>query len=104
MMNDNDKKIFEYIKEKVKQDKEVWHESQKDHNASLSPEKEESMVERMFLVYFTDRYLDQEKELEAASHYIAENEVIHLKVKKDIPTVIEYKGRRYILDHADTRK
>jgi hypothetical protein len=23
----------------------------------------------------------------------------HLKVKKDIPTVIEYQGRRYVLDH-----
>jgi hypothetical protein len=45
-----------------------------------------------------------QEELQAASRYIAENEVIHLKTKKDIPTVIEYQGRRYILDHADTRK
>jgi hypothetical protein len=45
-----------------------------------------------------------QEELEAASRYIAENEVIHLKVKKDIPTVIEYQGRRYILDHAENRK
>jgi hypothetical protein len=44
------------------------------------------------------------EELEAASRYIAENEVIHVKTKRDIPTVIEYKGRRYILDHADHRK
>jgi hypothetical protein len=39
------------------------------------------------------------KELEAASAYIQEHEVIHKKLKKDIPTVIEYKGRRYVLDH-----
>jgi hypothetical protein len=104
MMNDNDKKIFEYIKEKSKQDKEIWHESQKDHNTALSLEKEESIVERMFLVHFTDRYLEQEKEIEAASRYIEENEVIHVKTKRDIPTVIEYQGRRYILDHADHRK
>jgi hypothetical protein len=45
-----------------------------------------------------------EEELEAASRYIAENEVIHVKTKKDIPTVIEYQGRRYILDHSDTMK
>jgi hypothetical protein len=63
-MNENDKKIFEYIKEKYKQDKELWCESQKDHNKVLSPEKEESIVERMFLVHFTDKYLEQEKELE----------------------------------------
>jgi hypothetical protein len=45
-----------------------------------------------------------EEELEAASRYIEENEVIHVKTKRDIPTVIEYQGRRYILDHADHRK
>jgi hypothetical protein len=26
-----------------------------------------------------------------------------LKLKKDIPTVIEYQGRRYVLDHANNR-
>jgi len=26
-------------------------------------------------------------------------EVVHLKIKKDVPTVIEYEGNRYILDH-----
>jgi hypothetical protein len=31
-MNDYDKKIFEFIKEKAKQDKELWHESQKIQN------------------------------------------------------------------------
>jgi hypothetical protein len=44
------------------------------------------------------------EELEAAARYIEENEVIHKKVKKDIPTVIEYQGRRYILDHANHYK
>jgi hypothetical protein len=33
-----------------------------------------------------------------------ENVIKELKHKKEIPTVIEYKGRRYILDHADNRK
>jgi intracellular sulfur oxidation DsrE/DsrF family protein len=50
---------------------------------------------------FLEKVVD---ELQAASRYIEENEVIHLKTKRDIPTVIEYKGRRYILDHADHRK
>jgi hypothetical protein len=44
------------------------------------------------------------EELQAASRYIEENEVIHVKTKRDIPTVIEYRGRRYILDHSDTMK
>jgi hypothetical protein len=38
------------------------------------------------------------EELEAASRYIAENEVVELKHKNGRPTIIEYKGRRYILD------
>jgi hypothetical protein len=50
---------------------------------------------------FLEKVVD---ELQAASRYIEENEVIHVKTKKDIPTVIEYKDRRYILDHADHRK
>jgi hypothetical protein len=33
-----------------------------------------------------------------------QKEVKELKIKKDIPTVIEYQGRRYVLDHADNRK
>ena len=39
------------------------------------------------------------RELEAAATYIEENEVIHLKTKKNIPTVIQYQGKRYVLDH-----
>jgi hypothetical protein len=35
---------------------------------------------------------------------INKSKIKELKEKKDIPTVIEYKGRRYILDHADHRK
>lgn len=38
------------------------------------------------------------EELAAATTYIEENEVIHLKTKKNIPTVIQYQGRRYVLD------
>jgi hypothetical protein len=51
-----------------------------------------------------EKLMDLKASLEAASHYIEENEVIHVKTKRNIPTVIEYKGRRYILDHADHRK
>jgi intracellular sulfur oxidation DsrE/DsrF family protein len=50
---------------------------------------------------FLEKVVD---ELQAASRYIEENEVIHVKTKRDIPTVIEYQGRRYILDHTDHRK
>ena len=38
------------------------------------------------------------EELKAATTYIEENEVVHLKTKKNIPTVIQYQGRRYVLD------
>jgi hypothetical protein len=78
-MNDNDKKIFESIKEKARQDKELWHEVQKDPFAKLSRIREEAIVERMFLVYFTERYLEQEKEIErledglkSIQHYTAD--------------------------------
>jgi hypothetical protein len=69
------------------------------------------MIEQPTIWDWVDRYNDKvfeiieiKEELKAASRYIAENEVIHLKTKKDIPTVIEYQGRRYILDHAENRK
>lgn len=38
------------------------------------------------------------RELEAAATYIEEHEVVHLKTKKNIPTVIQYQGRRYVFD------
>jgi biotin synthase-like enzyme len=63
-MNDNDKKIFETIKERAKQDRELWHEAQKVQNIGLTLEREEAIIERMFLLYFTEKYLEQEKEIE----------------------------------------
>jgi hypothetical protein len=41
-----------------------------------------------------------QEDLESAATYIQENEVVHKRYKKGIPTVIEYQGRRYILDHT----
>jgi hypothetical protein len=29
------------------------------------------------------------------------NDVKIIKIKKDVPTVIEYQGRRYVLDHGN---
>jgi hypothetical protein len=46
----------------------------------------------------TSEILKLREELEAATKYIEEHEVIHKKFKKNIPTVIEYQGRRYVLD------
>jgi hypothetical protein len=78
-MNDNDKKIFEAIKEKAKKDKELWHESQKVQNLGLTTEREEAIIERMFLVHFAEKYLQQEKEIErledglkSIKHYTAD--------------------------------
>jgi hypothetical protein len=36
-------------------------------------------------------------ELEAATEYIGSYEVIHKKTKNGVPSVIEYQGRKYIL-------
>ena len=52
----------------------------------------------------TTELVHRQKELELASNYIAENEVIHKKFKKDIPTVIEYQGRKYILEQQAVNK
>jgi hypothetical protein len=38
-------------------------------------------------------------ELEAATEYIGNFEVVHKRTKKDVPTVIEYQGKEYILDY-----
>jgi hypothetical protein len=97
MMNEESQKFFDTIKDRAKQDEYLWNLAQENPCVYITPEQEETIMERMFLVYYTN-------ELQAASRYIEENEVIHVKNKRDIPTVIEYKGRRYILDHADHRK
>lgn len=57
-MNQNDLKIFEEIKKKAEKDKVIWNESQKDDATfSITPEKEDEIMERMFLVHFTNQYL-----------------------------------------------
>ena len=38
-------------------------------------------------------------ELVAASEHIENFEVIHKKTKNDVPTVIEYQKKRYVLDY-----
>ena len=35
--------------------------------------------------------------IEIATEYIGNYEVVHKKMKNDIPTVIEYQGKRYVL-------
>jgi hypothetical protein len=63
------------------------------------------MIEQPTIWDWVDRYnnkvfeiLEIKEELKAASRYIEENEVVELKHKNGRPTIIEYKGRRYILD------
>jgi hypothetical protein len=61
------------------------------------------------MLYLNKRFTEEEleelkKEIQNAPVGIivpAEPVIKHLKIKKDIPTVIEYQGRRYVLDHAD---
>jgi hypothetical protein len=54
-----------------------------------------------------DSILKLKIELDAASNYIKNNEVIVIKEKNNTPTIIEYKGDRYIKEPqytADQRK
>ena len=58
------------------------------------------MVDMNQLALLEQKIKELKEELEVAANYIQENEVVHKRHKKDIPTVIEYQGRRYILDHT----
>lgn len=74
-MNENDLKIFEEIKKKAEKDNEIWMESQKDDATfSITPEKEEEIMERMFLVHFTNQYLLSLEEIKKLKNKLSETE------------------------------
>lgn len=74
-MNENDLKIFEEIKKKAEKDNEIWMESQKDDAMfSITPEKEEEIMERMFLVHFTNQYLLSLEEIKKLKSKLSETE------------------------------
>lgn len=58
------------------------------------------MVDMNQLALLKQKNKELKEELEVAANYIQENEVVHKKHKNNVPTVIEYQGRRYILDHT----
>lgn len=64
-MDEDAKKVFEDIKKKAEIDKEIWNEAQRDENPlNISSEQENEILERMFLVYYTEKYLETLEELE----------------------------------------
>jgi hypothetical protein len=75
-----------------------------DHLEKINNE----IIERRLLKVdkqFTVREIQQLKKMieESPTGFIIpmEPSIKHLKVKKDIPTVVEYQGRRYILDDSN---
>jgi hypothetical protein len=70
------------------EDLKMWERAMEERKLRISKPLDPAIIE-------IDRL---NRELEAAATYIEENEVIHKKCKKNIPTVIEYQGRRYVLD------
>jgi hypothetical protein len=70
------------------EDLKMWEEAMRERKLKISQPLDPAIIE-------IDRL---NRELEAAAAYIEENEVLHKKFKKNIPTVIEYQGRRYVLD------
>lgn len=59
VMNEKDMEIFNSIREKSKKDREFWDEAQSQEYPVKIPDKvEEEIIERMFLVYYVERYLE----------------------------------------------
>ena len=82
---------------KQEEDRFRWQEVQKFLETYLNRDVTNEIASKTLLEVLEK----QQQDLEAASKYIAENEVIHKKTKKNVPNVIEYQGRRYVLDHAN---
>ena len=66
-------------------------------NLKLHSQREKlSRAECAFLLEVVRK---QAIELAAAAEHIENYEVIHKKMKNDVPTVIEYQKKRYVLDY-----
>lgn len=57
-MDESDLALFEKIKLKAEKDKVIWNEAQEEGSGGLSSELEEEMMERQFLVYYVQKYLN----------------------------------------------
>jgi hypothetical protein len=68
------RKVFEGIKEKAEQDKLIWNQAQEDESVTISSEKEDEIMERMFLVYYTEQYLIAQKKIAELEQHLAEAE------------------------------
>lgn len=59
------------------------------------------MVNPMGRLLLERKVKQLQEDLDAAGKYIEEHEIVHKKYRRGVPTVIEYQGRRYVLDHED---
>lgn len=57
-MDLSSQKIFEKIKAKHKEDGLIWTKIQEDEDNQLEWEKEDEFIERMFLIFYVEQYLD----------------------------------------------
>lgn len=77
-MNEESKKIFEGIKAKAEQDSELWNKSEEDESGvRITPEQEDEIMERMFLVYYTNQYLASQEKIKQLEEELSKaNETI----------------------------
>ncbi|WP_142384714.1 hypothetical protein [Bacillus sp. M6-12] len=68
------RKVFEGIKEKAEKDKLIWNEAQENEPVYLSPEKEDEIMERMFLVFYTEQYLKAQEKIKELEEQLSEAE------------------------------
>lgn len=61
-MDKEAKKIFAEIKAKAEKDKELWNKAQEDDTVHISSEEEDVIMERMFLVYYVEKFLEERQE------------------------------------------
>jgi hypothetical protein len=86
-MNEYDKKTFEEIKEKSEKDKEFWNAFNEQENPTwfIDEKHEEEIMERMFLVYYTEKYLElleENKKLETNKKLLDVIKGLEKEIKK----------------------
>lgn len=70
-MSKDDLKLFNMIKQRVENDKIIFNESQESEGVTISPEIEEEILERSFLVYYVEKYKNERDELIGAVYKYA---------------------------------
>lgn len=85
-MNEEDLRLFQQIKEKAERDRAIWDQAQEnDYGSDLPLEIEEAIMERMFLVYYTEKYLTQQAEIKRLTKEVQSlRQICRLPIPQDI--------------------